>query len=266
MISRLLQKTGVVEARFKLLLEAEKRLSSERNVSIPEVNTPYRISGLARMCPREQVLRARHRVPKREIIDARLRRTFDVGHAFHSLIQNEWFGEWGWLWGEWKCGHCPRVVLGFRPRQCECGHPAEFRYVEPVIFDSEHNLTGHCDGIIQWGGKKYVVEFKTCNSQVFQFMIRNNPMSDHLDQVNLYMHYLNVAQGFVVYFCKEDASWREFEVRYDRVRVDGLLKKIRVTNAALADPQIPVPPREMCSTDTCSRAKVCSTRKLCFSK
>lgn len=265
MLSLILEKTGFApEAEFNFLLEAEKRLVSQKIVPIPTADTKYRISGLSKMCPREQVLRARYQVEKKEIIDAKLQRVFDFGHAFHSMIQNEWFGRWGWQWGSWKCDNCPTVYTeSYRPEKCKCGSSG-FVYVEPVVADPQHNLTGHCDGIIKRRGQKYVVEFKTANSQVYQFLVKNQPLKDHVDQINLYMHYLGIAQGFILYFNKDDAAWKVFPVKLEPERVRKLLRKIEIARKALSDPKESIPLNEMCSTADCSRAKVCSTRKLCF--
>ena len=90
---------GAVEQEkdFSLIEIITKMLPHEEVSEPPTEKTIYRVSEIPRMCPREEVLRAQHKVRKVKKVDARSRRTFDFGNAFHALAQNDWLGKWGFL-------------------------------------------------------------------------------------------------------------------------------------------------------------------------
>jgi hypothetical protein len=99
-----------VKQDLDLLSLLARKLESKSEVPIPSPDQVYRVSGLVKMCPREEVLRHIHQVKKFQTIEARLQRVFDFGTAIHEFVQNNWFSDW--LIGEWQCIDCGAVLPG----------------------------------------------------------------------------------------------------------------------------------------------------------
>ncbi|MDO8628682.1 MAG: CRISPR-associated protein Cas4 [Nanoarchaeota archaeon] len=74
-------------------------------------------------------------------------------------------------------------------------------------------VRGRADAIIEVNGDKVVVDFKSMNG--FQFKALSSPSPDHVKQVQLYLHFLNLKKGLLVYECKNTQELKEFEVFYD---------------------------------------------------
>lgn len=66
----------------------------------------YRISGLPYLCAREEVLASREDIVRVENIAPGLQITFDIGHAFHDIYRDWFFGPMEKWAGAWKCRRC----------------------------------------------------------------------------------------------------------------------------------------------------------------
>jgi len=251
---------------FDLLAETAHRLSKSEPLPIPTMDTLYRVSNMTRMCEREEVLRHNLKREATKKVDAKLQRTFDFGNGFHYIVQNNWFGLWGWLEGDWLCTSCGEKHLKqLKPSNCrKCKSAEQFHYIELELESIQHFITGHPDGILVVGGHRYTLELKTSNTKYFQY-IRNTmrrPLDAHLDQVNLYMFLLGIYRAIVVYFDKDTSDWMQFHVKYDKQRVERLLGKIKTVKDGIQLGS--VPPRKMCDKIGCARALSCPVRIECF--
>ena len=246
-----------------LLSKLARKLESKKEIPIPQPDTSYRVSSVVKMCPREEVLRHIHNVKKFQTIDARLQRIFDFGTAVHEFVQNNWFSDW--LIGEWQCVSCGAIWQGKRP--ASCGNSCvstDFRYKEIKMHLDTHNLSGHTDGVLDIDGKHVLLEIKTCSSKQYEVIVnmRKSPLQAHIDQVQLYMWLLGVERAVVIYLEKDESLIAQFVVEKDDMVAEAFIK--RVTQARDGMINKVVPDRELCDSATCSRAKACSTRALCF--
>ena len=251
---------GVV-VNLDITSKLARKLESRKEVPIPNTGTVYRVSGLSKMCPREEVLRHIHSVKKYQAIDARLQRIFDFGTAIHEYVQNHWFADW--LIGEWRCDLCGAMQQGKRPVGCSCGSQ-DFRYKEIKMYLEEYLISGHTDGVLDIGGKHVLLEIKTCSSKQYEIinLMKRKPMQAHLEQVQLYMWMLGVNEAVILYLEKDESLLAEFLVKRDDSVAEMLVK--RVIDARKGMESKTPPPREICDSQTCARAKACSTRILCF--
>jgi hypothetical protein len=260
-------KTFVPFNPFNFIEAADRLLTTKRQIPIPDKDTIYRVSGLSKMCPRQEVLRYLHKVEYSETINPTLQKTFDFGHAFHSVVQNNWFGKFGWLHGDWKCTNCGSVYKNqLKPDHVcnKCGHDDMYQYVELSLADEKNFLTGHPDGILIIDGFEYVMELKSSNSKMFQYItgVLRRPLDAHLHQINMYMFMLGKKRGVVIYFDKDTGAWVQYHVLYNQDVVDDQLGKISTTKQGIAR-KIP-PENRICPNSSCDRAKVCPVRRQCF--
>lgn len=256
---------------FDVIGEADKFLSEKRVNPIPDLNTIYRVSGLSKLCPVRESLRSSSNQLDSVEVDSVLRKTFDFGTGFHSIVQNQWFGKAGWLVGDWRCKRCGDIHRNtVMPKRClhnlSCSSD-EFDYIELELESKEHFLTGHPDGILRLDGVDYVMELKTSNSKMYEFIktVRRKPLDAHREQVNMYMFLLKKQHGVIIYFDKDNSQWMQFYEKFDSSLVEKQLKKIAVTKKMISDGVVDFEHR-ICPKSDCAAAKACSVRKLCFVK
>jgi len=254
---------------YNFTLEADKLLTTNKPIPIPDKDTIYRVSMLSNLCPRREAIRYLHKIEYSETINSTLQKTFDFGNAFHSVVQNNWFGKFGWLHGDWKCTNCGSVYKNqLKPDHVcnKCGHDDTYQYVELSLEDKENFLTGHPDGILIVGGFEYVMELKSSNSKMFNYIttVLRRPLDAHIQQINMYMFMLGKKRGVVIYFDKDNGFWTQYHVLLNQDVVDVQLKKISDTKTHIARKTIP--DDRLCSSYSCDRAKSCPVRKQCFNK
>lgn len=250
-------------AHFDLTSKLARKLESKREVPIPTPQTQYRVSGLSKMCPREEVLRHIHGVKKYQSIEARLQRVFDFGTAIHEFVQNNWFSDW--LIGEWQCISCGFIHPGRKPAACNESCRSEgFRYKEITMILENEGISGHTDGVLDIDGKHVLLEIKTCSSKQYELItiMRKRPLDQHLDQVQLYMWLLGVDEAVIIYLEKDESLLAEFSVKKDDSVAEKFLKRVQDARSGMVSGK--PPEREICDSPTCSRAKACSTKALCF--
>lgn len=247
---------------FDILDLIKEKLNSTRIVPPPTPDTIYRVSSLVRMCPRQEVIRHRLKHEAVERIDHKLQRTFDIGSAVHWWLQNKWFGPWGTLVGIWKCSSCAKTFKGVMPMKC-CTDQRDFVYEEFSLEDKNYGITGHIDGVLATPDLK-ALEIKTCNSMQYQMITskRKDAMEAHKDQLQLYMYLTGIKSGIVLYFEKDQSMIFDFRYEYDQPRVDRILNTLQNTREAMRTGVLP--PRELCPSKDCARAKQCPVRAECF--
>lgn len=242
-----------------------RTLEYEEKVPVPTHDGIYRVSRLVSLCPRQESLMAKHGVEGKSFIDARLKQTFDFGRAFHSVVQNEWLAKHG-LWGIWVCQRCGRRHgPSCHPSKCSCGYEV-FLYEEINIKNDSLGIEGHLDGLIQNGSSRSVLELKTCNSKQYDLCVRmkKRPLESHIKQVQMYMFLSGCVSAVILYFHKDESYLHQFDVQFDKSVVDDVLSSLKSTRDAIAGGY--VVSEKVCDSYSCTRAKRCSVRDICFSK
>lgn len=232
-----------------------------------------------------------------ERITAGSRMTFDVGHALHDLIQTDYCGPWGRLWGSWKCIRCQDVTHeGTMPAACpRCGLPSRdphdnarnIVYAETPVHDKELQYVGHCDGIIlDRAGNKRVFEFKTISKSQYEKL--RAPKAAHVIQAHAYMSALGLREAIIVYWDKgsqcdwskdESGRWvsgpprlKVYLVAWDQALWNNMITRIKnYHRAAETARRLPVVSAKdvsafsrVCSHSRCALAEDCSVSKFCF--
>ena len=72
--------------------------------------------------------------------------------------------------------------------------------VEFKISYDDPKIYGICDGMAHWKDEDYVIEFKTCNNEAFEYRKKTMAAkSGHIEQLLIYMKILKKAKGVVIY-------------------------------------------------------------------
>ncbi|MBP7232192.1 MAG: hypothetical protein KBA28_09695 [Syntrophaceae bacterium] len=135
--------------------------------------------------------------------ESRILRIFDNGHAVHQRLQDYLT----------KAGILERAEI--------------------PVFDEQYEIRGHADGIVKINGANGVLEIKSMNAN--QFYSAYEPKPEHLIQVNVYMHCLNIPRACLLYECKDNQEMKEFFVKQDQSILQPILDKIKFVQECLKD-------------------------------
>lgn len=246
-----------------------------------------RASGIAYLCPREEVLANKYDVIRVDHKRAMLQITLDIGHIFHDLYRDRYFGPMGEWVGSWKCERCGwdtdkagmseppvfehRVVsrgkMAKMPSKClGCGDEKSITFNEWKLVDKSLLIHGHPDGW-SWrsGMDRVLVDLKSHGAS--DFKSRKKLRDGHDIQVWAYQHMCGDKNGMVWYLNK--SPWgdainfvREVPVQWDAkgFRSD-VQQPVESLHNGLAGG--PVPER-LCISPSMPRAKDCQLADVCF--
>lgn len=131
----------------------------------------------------------------REEMEARVLRLFDHGDHIHQLIM--------------------KPLLSMRNIHVVASE---------VNIPPQELISGRADAILSDGKDLYVLDIKSINSMVFKNL--NEPKEDHINQVQLYLHFLDPKKGILLYVNKDTQELKEFQFSYDSKRTKYLLSEL----------------------------------------
>lgn len=246
-----------------------------------------RVSGLAMLCAREEVLASRLGITRPDNIDADLMVIFEHGHGLHWDLQNRILPLTQTLYGRWLCGSCGTYhggeaeweapVKGFvesqilRPNTCpNCGAPMtsdNSLYYEQWIKDPKYRLAGHPDGFLRLAGMPGlgVLEVKSISPRG-AYEVRNCAKLDHVVQAQCYMWMTKCRWGKVLYWDKGTVGMKgliEHTIEYDEDHVEAIQNLVRDIWTGVEDEESKLPER-ICASPDCKRADECHCVEACF--
>jgi hypothetical protein len=265
-------------------------LNSEARVEDP--GGVIRISALAGLCAREEVLCSKLNLSRTEPISPDLSVIFEHGNGLHWDLQNRILPRAGVIRGRWLCGRCgvyhggaerwdvvadgPRAngkalqdVQVARPSVCpSCGGAMgsdTSLYAEQLIVDRQWRLSGHPDGFLAVEGYSGlgILEVKSINPKG-AWEVRGCPKMDHVVQAQCYMWLTGCRWARLLYWDKAGqgmSSLIEHLIEYDEDHVDAIRNLLRAIWAGVAGEGVS---ERICESPTCARAKLCAVTKPCF--
>jgi hypothetical protein len=253
----------------------ETKLGESTDVPPLDDSSALRISGLAHLCAREEVLRAVNHVAKKDKVTADLSLIFAHGTALHWVLQNRLLPVLGVLLGKWKCHGCGETQgelgkelatsLSLRPVTCfRCGGK-EFLYEELYFFDPVLRVGGHPDGFLRLPGLPGVgvFEAKSISERGFR-SVRDLPMIDHVVQIQMYLSMTRLQWGKILYWNKAGnglGALKEHLVERDEEMIDNVHQMVRSIWQGVRTGDLP---DRICTIANCPRARDCSVADLCF--
>lgn len=220
-----------------------------------------------RMCAWEEILCAWHGVVRTDpALPLQNRWYFMLGQAYHWMFQNAVFAHGGsrvrgvdprgpvyeiekedkGFLGWWRCCECGHVTSGDRggiwgwiprPRSCSKCKGEAFAFEEPVSVKGD--FMAHADGGYRVKGRLWHVEFKSSSGFAFKKCGMLYTNRDHLAQVLLNQYAHGAERSLLVLINKEEPvvkrAIKTYEVVYDPVRVEPLLRKAAVIKAAVSE-------------------------------
>jgi CRISPR/Cas system-associated exonuclease Cas4 (RecB family) len=119
-------------------------------------------------------------------------------------------------------------------------------------------ISGRADAIVTLDdGQLYVVDFKSISS--FGFRPLDQPKTDHIKQVQLYMHYFKIPRGILLYENKNTQELKEFFLEYDPRLIKKLLGNFEVLKGQIDKNIVPAIPKDIEKW----RCRYCQYRREC---
>lgn len=244
-----------------------------------------RVSGLAMVCGREEVLCARDGRSREDNVGADLMMIFEHGNGLHWDLQNRILPLTKTLYGRWLCGSCGTYhggqdewstpLKGFsssqilRPASCPNCQAIltsdNSLYIEQWIKDSKYRLAGHPDGFLRLDGMPGlgVLEVKSISPRG-AYEVRNCAKLDHVTQAQCYMWMTGCRWGKILYWDKGTVGMKgliEHTVEYDEDHVEAMQNLVRDVWAGIEGGKLP---ERICGSPDCKRADLCSSVSRCF--
>jgi len=133
---------------------------------------------------------------------------------------------------------------------------------EVPITSEEPPVRGHADGVLEWRGRKILIEIKSCSDTVFVNRLQwKKPKDDHVEQANIYAYILGIDTIWVIYENKNTQETKFFEVKADRERAEKVLDKWWAQWLAHKDGELPKRPYKI-GSPTCGG---CDLKDKCVS-
>lgn len=246
-----------------------------------------RVSSLASLCPREEVIVATDNLVRSEPFRGDLGLIFEHGHALHWDLQNRTLPATGMFYGKWLCAACGAVHGGWdakakprktftdsqilRPEKCPaCETKLDHDnclYQEQHLFNHEYKVKGHPDGFLKVPGLEGlgVFEAKSINPKG-AWEVRGCPKLDHVVQVQCYMWLTGCRWAKILYWDKGGQGMSaliEHTVEYDEDLVESIKGEVTAIWVGIEDGILP---DRTCEERTCPRASKCPAVSQCFSR
>lgn len=132
-------------------------------------------------CPRAVFFKFK-KAPAEEM-DPRVLMMFDHGDHIHQLIMKPLFG-----------------IRGIQVVAAEVNIPPQ------------ELISGRADAILSDSKDLYVLDIKSINGQIFKSL--SEPKEEHINQIQLYLHFFKQKKGILLYVNKDTQELKEFLVSY----------------------------------------------------
>ncbi|MGC9031214.1 MAG: PD-(D/E)XK nuclease family protein [Minisyncoccia bacterium] len=93
-----------------------------------------------------------------------------------------------------------------------------------VNIPPQEIISGRADAILTLNNELYVVDFKSMNSMLFREL--SEPKIEHINQIQLYLHYFKIPKGILLYVDKDTLALKEFFVDYNKELCDSLISDL----------------------------------------
>jgi len=236
------------------------------------------VSSLIRSeCSRQYVIAANTATPMYRSVTGGHRIVWALGRACEAHMRQQIITakDYEGVYGNWRCKCGATTQNTSNPKtynNCtSCGGGLKV-YEETLLLDDHLHLRGSPDIVVEYGGKKYVVEIKSTKDTVPEIQ---GYQANHLTQVMLYHHMLskkfrNVADKVIIIYCTKKflygVPYKEFHIDVNDANAQTLLaaaqEKALILKAGVKENQIP--PRTICSSQECTKARNCAVSSLCF--
>ncbi len=167
-------------------------------------------------------------VPKKEM-EARILRLFEHGDYIHQLIM--------------------RPLLSVRGIHVVSSE---------VNIPPQELISGRADIVISDGKDLYIVDIKSMNSMIFKNL--EEPKEEHINQIQLYLHYLDPKKGILLYVNKDTQELKEFQFDYDSKIANKLIRQLKTLKTKI---EANIIPKRLVDWPRSWQCRYCSFAEVC---
>ncbi|GAG79411.1 unnamed protein product, partial [marine sediment metagenome] len=109
--------------------------------------------------------------------------------------------------------------------------------IEIKFSDDAYQIKGRADGKFKWKGEMVGLEIKSMN--MFGFNALKEPKPDHVKQFMLYLKFLELDKGLMVYECKNTQNIKAWWIKYNEHAIKFLLRIVAEAVLALKNRELP---------------------------
>lgn len=120
-------------------------------------------------------------------------------------------------------------------------------------FTKKYQISAMIDGAMEWGGEKFLFEFKTIKDEDFNFL--EEPLTDHRLQGAIYSMCLGIPKVMFLYFNKNTQEFKPYMVEYEDKQYDWVKERINLIEEALESENLA--PKEEHGCTYCDFKKYC---------
>ena len=106
-----------------------------------------------------------------------------------------------------------------------------------VDIPPQEIVRGRADAVLSDGKELYVLDIKSMNSAIFRGL--QEPKEENVLQVQLYLHFLRIPKGLLLYVDKDKLELKEFLVSYDPEKVNVLLTNLVQLKGQIGNDTVP---------------------------
>lgn len=224
------------------------------------------------------------RVISSEVFEISSARAMDVGTAFHTMEQQNYFGPSGQVLGRWECLNCGRIIeepqthptnscnnvaeirnhRGKIIRRRPCREYGQWIYLEVRVHNEKLGIHGKVDLLVRTtDGLLVIVDIKTMNQDRWQKL--DAPAGKDVVQLQIYMWLLDAAYGILRYVNKgeQKSKPKHYCIERDPITEAHVTEYIGTVNELVSQGRWE-DISGICNKKTQVRAKRCPFSILCF--
>lgn len=133
-------------------------------------------------------------VAKESRVNSRVLRIFANGHDVHERLQ----------------GYMEKMGVDMQS--------------EIVIDYDTPPIKGHADGVLEWRGRRILIEIKSCSADVYMNRLKwKKPKDEHYDQANIYAYILGLDIVWIIYENKSSQEIKIFEKKASKEKAEKII-------------------------------------------
>lgn len=255
---------------FQQIRSYRRKIDRRESISLRASSFP--------ICPRAYHIFRRTPIAKRPAYEEAfvLDSTSLMGTALHLVLQR-WFGLQGFLYGNWVCVHCKKIVKHHTGTPtCEgCGRPMIYEEYS-IKRTKDTPFSGHVDGIFRLPNSTYLIDFKSSSLRAIrELRSSGKPKDTHYLQVNAYANAINmqpevyggverIEKIIIIYVDRGEPhrTWHPVQVPVSQHIYKETISRIYLARQSLLEMRIP---RGLCLMPSDPFGKYCSWKQICFS-
>lgn len=128
---------------------------------------------------------------------------------------------------------------------------------ETLLYNKKYNISFACDGIVNYKGKYYIVEFKTEGAN--KFSKRTSVDESHYNQASAYSLSLKLNDVLFIYIDRDSLKMKAYMLNVTDTMRERIVSKIETCDLYIANGNVPPKEKSYKTCLYCQYKQVCET-------